>query len=376
VLFSWIVEKIIGVTGKFEFYLCARSYCGSGATDAPIVGYIYLVQNFGNRDIINWNQNLEFFRNIEFIENQKEIKETYIGFNTQLSKAGLIRSKFVLKRNGVCTVFPPCWNDFELLKNTLSYYENNKAALQHDIADQIYFFIRDLSHQHQHHEPDADTIITTQPTTKNDTLWSDQVFYALYHHIIGAKRKQNSLEHVRILGILAYIRSFDSIMSRYFDRIGVNHKIPSFNHEAIKDSVSATKTYLDLLFAQKRQRRDTHRTILFAIAASMIGLFSFVSNFGDPNTKPPIFVMELANFLRRNAYFSILPIIIMISWWINEMFDNRRTQLQRDGLRIGLGNRNIVAILSAVFGLSIIGLALWLMPIRAFIYQIFSDLMK
>jgi hypothetical protein len=105
--------------------------------------------------------------------------------------------------------------------------------LNERLVNQCFFFLRDLAHNHQHHAPDCDTMITLQrydPSKPDD--WKRNIAYALQYHVIDSKRRQEKSAMADAIGILAYRSAFiDSV------NFGNSDGIPDDKH--LRDSLRA-----------------------------------------------------------------------------------------------------------------------------------------
>jgi hypothetical protein len=77
-----------------------------------------------------------------------------------------------------------------------------------DVASQIYFFVRDVCHVHQHHAPTSDTILDVVPHSVGEHHWKRETLYSLYRWVIQQKRSKSPSAYVDAKGVLAYARAF------------------------------------------------------------------------------------------------------------------------------------------------------------------------
>jgi len=109
---------------------------------------------------------------------------------------------------------------------------NTFDMIQTELASQAYYFIKDITHQHQHHHAKTDTILLLHKVDerinrkKNLRHFSHNVINTLYSLILKNRRKLNKLSIHENKGILTYLKSFKQhfckshkvkIKDKYFD---------------------------------------------------------------------------------------------------------------------------------------------------------------
>ncbi|WP_256753317.1 hypothetical protein [Mesorhizobium sp. Mes31] len=214
VLFDRFLSALLSVSGEFNFYLCGRSRRGPGSADAYLIGKLYVFRRFceGSYAVSGGIKHLlTQMRNTTFLDQDDGAQSSYLSAHDLLASNCDISADFVLRRNGMISISKLAWSDNEFARNSVDYEQDRHVDLEQSVADQLYFFVRDISHQHQHHGPDADTIITTHRSQADNLQWCNGVIYSLYFHIINIKRRSDPIEHVRVLGILAYLQSFKKV---------------------------------------------------------------------------------------------------------------------------------------------------------------------
>lgn len=351
VLFDRLLSKLLRVDGHFDFVFCSRAR--RRRADAVLIGRVYVSKGgkAGLRQIPGIDEALDGLRSLDFDAGNSAARSLYLQAHIILARAADFYADVILHRNGLIGISRITWKSPEVFANSLSYAEQTGTDLDQSIADQIFYFVRDISHQHQHHGADADTITSTVRSKDAGIAWAADIVFSLYYHIITIKRRSDPIDHVRVLGVLAYLRSFKNIIKRVEDEKKLSAGIPPFDDDATKESVTATKNYIELLSTRRRQKSDSFRTVLFAVTATALTLISFISGFASPEARPIPVMQELANFLRTNAYLCFLPLLILVGWWISNITLADRYDFKRDVIRLTLVNRSVSAVI-------IIGLAL------------------
>lgn len=91
---------------------------------------------------------------------------------------------------------------------------NTFDMIQTELASQAYYFIKDITHQHQHHHAKTDTILLLHKVDdsisrkKNLQHFSHNVINTLYSLILKNRRNLNQLSIHSNKGILTYLKSF------------------------------------------------------------------------------------------------------------------------------------------------------------------------
>lgn len=79
------------------------------------------------------------------------------------------------------------------------------------LSKQVYYFIKDVSHRHFHHDAKSDNILPAfQVLPGNDDGWRRDSLWSLSRAVLEHRRRNLLREHKRALGILAYAESFQA----------------------------------------------------------------------------------------------------------------------------------------------------------------------
>ncbi len=358
VLFEPFLGPLFGYSGHFEFVLCARARRAPTSPDSKLIGRIFLFhrRNFvatGAQDI--FKSHIQYIRSLDPGANNSSLKQQYLSLSQELVGRCDLHMDIVLNRDGILRLSRLKWANKQLKRNTEEFADEISFDLEHNITDQIYFFIRDLTHQHQHHGNDADTIITTQRQSKpDDWNWALEIMYSLYFHIITVKRKEIPSEHVRALGILAYLQSYKSIVERRIENCGSTVKLPKFDDAASKESIKATKDYIDFKLNEQKRNSDNQKAFLLWFLATTFTVVNFTVGFADKSLEPHATVSLVANFLKTNAF--ILPLLALgaLVYFISNLITRPRYDFKRDVVRLSITDRRFAIPIALVVGLALI----------------------
>jgi hypothetical protein len=142
---------------------------------------------------------------------------------------------------------------------------DNPQSRENDsvIAEQVYYFLKDLFHNHQHHDANSDSIITVSAINeKNPDAWIDSVHHSLFRAIIRYKRYQTERQISKSLGILAYTKAFEKTFKN-------TARIKNFETNYLRDS---------LIVAQDdaRRKRDIRTSFAESVKNSFFAFFAFL----------------------------------------------------------------------------------------------------
>ena len=149
-------------------------------------------------------------------------------------------------------------------------------VLQKQTANQVYFFIKDVSHVHQHHDATHDAI--TEPTKIEDESdqqkWITQTESTLSRAIIRYKRSRSEQQLFRAPRILAYLKSFQT---RYVLQDGEGNSI---DIDALEKSLHTKIEELKYYEMKKTSRIQFIFNIFFGVFGFFVSI-SFIARLGD-----------------------------------------------------------------------------------------------
>jgi hypothetical protein len=368
ILFQRILHMALDLDGSFYFALSAQSIGVPGETD-ELRGLIYIYKSKADwkekgrpsiRERVNAINSL-----LNSLDPDRMAKMAFLfqEADVDLKRTADVSINFRLFRNGEVYFCQPEFQDKQLEGASTEY----AAARGHDflkwIADQGYFFLRDITHRHQHHTPSSDTILILQYRLTDDVRWRRNIIYSLYHYIIQAKRFNNTASLLQAIGIVAYCKSFKGICTERF-RDGLPG-LPNFNDEALLISLKARA---DEWTAQANDRAtDAMIRIsraanwrLFALAFAGV-LTAVLVMFVQPliekggNTK----LRAMSDFAADNAVSAMAAIILFLLfvWALTQSDWQIKTQVGRDILEFSNVRKLLLISAYAVAGVVVIVIA-------------------
>ena len=191
--------------------------------------------------------------------------------------------KFALFRTGEVRV----WYDLNDLFGrdcTAQPLSRQELVMAAAFPAQAYFFLKDISHLHFHHEPDSDQLL---PFTKlqsgatdavhkaNELKWRRETLWGLAH-VVSQYRRQNSLyDHKKVLGVLAYADAFQSTLARVWrgrdlrTKMSLHGSLATYDFAHTRASVEA----MESLAAWRRSGRIQMFAILSGVILSSLALW-------------------------------------------------------------------------------------------------------
>ena len=186
-----------------------------------------------------------------------------------------IEIEFDLERNGEVYFSQPVFKEKPLQEASERFAISDGHNIRKWVADQCYFFLRDATHAHQHHESTSDTILILQDRRNDDIQWRKNVIYSLHYAIIRFKRDPDARSALRAMGILAYCNSFTECcrMKLKDQFIG----FPEFNNDSLllslrakSDEISTAEQIISNRHSAELERAATSRTIALLLVAILI----------------------------------------------------------------------------------------------------------
>jgi hypothetical protein len=343
-LFSHVVHFVCGMEGSFWFVLTAESIGVPGDTD-ELTGKIYIYKSKSNwrgvgEPIVRQRLiDLSKLANSLAVDREDAANRLFDEVVDGLEKTADIEVNYHLFRTGEIYIGKPIFIDPHLRSASLNFAETTSGLdFNKWMADQAYFFLRDITHVHQHHSPSSDTILILQNRDdEEDFTWRRRIIFALNHYIIRSKRFPDSTSLFQASGVLAYCESFQAICMESTDN---KFTVPRFNNEALRQSinsrVSEITTRATEKFAESSIRiTKAANTRIFALTFAAIVtalIVMLVQPMIDTGKYPKLH--NLAEALVENArgVFGFLILGLVVIWAYTSRDWQVRTRFGRDVL--------------------------------------------
>jgi hypothetical protein len=182
------------------------------------------------------------------------------------------QGSFHLKRSGVIDVFID--EHVKTAPDAPRFPEDElpRRHVRHILAAQLFSFIRDIGHQHQHHNPKTDTIVDLYEFPDGDDLtWRKHTLYGIYRRIISYKRRAVVDHQLMSLGLLAYAKAFRNVCAA--EKID---GLPQYNDDETRESIMATEARVRHAEQKRQDRIGVVRTVGFGLAALIVSIAGLV----------------------------------------------------------------------------------------------------
>lgn len=360
-------------TGDFWFALSARSTAAPSDVEGNVRGQVHIYKTkqdwrSGPEETVRKAiEELNEARLSLAANRNQTLNAAFQWADDALRSTSDITLDFEIIRDGELRVSLPVFSDQDLAFASRAFAEQDGHDFDKWIADQAYFFVRDISHQHQHHDEAVDTILILQKNSDGDDVaWRRNIIFSLHFYIISSRRTRSARALMQTVGVLAYCRSFTAICRmRLADRFA---EIPSFQEEALKDSLNAAieeHKYLEELDNQQEARVTNFRVMTLAIIAPTLALIGVavqphIGGADNERTFPAL--NEFANFISSNAMelCGITALGLLFSWTVNWTLSSlQRDRSARQILTLGIVDERWALFLSAVAAICSLGLGIY-----------------
>jgi hypothetical protein len=262
------------------------------------------------------------------------IKENYL---KNIKENSIFSADFILERDGLIGI------DF-----------NGEEELEHLICAQLFFFIKDIAHRHQHHHPKTDTILDVYKLSSPN--WQDEILRSLYKRVLDFKRSRNEWVCASALGIITYIKAFKKVC----DSKGIVYTV-NRDDDDLSESIKITRDELRHLTSQM----VGFRNVWIATGIAIIGLMLMFSSLGamvSPVVQIPS-CAKLIKFISGNIIDNLLNTILVVmtfsmffsvliykEYWIGKLL------WHKDMIRLSVSIKYkfiagaVLALFSAIFG--------------------------
>ena len=208
-----------------------------------------------------------------------------------------IMAKFSLKRTGEFYLSIEKAND----TNVMEYGFGSVSDVNlRRCAAQCYYFIRDIAHNHQHHDGKNDLIVRLHDKNAD---WKRQVYFDLFRNVIHFKRIKTEFHITNASGILAYSETFRSIF------LGDSDKL--YQTENTLLSLETAKYELQLKQSRAANFIALSQTMLFGLLGGIIALAS-LSSFGNQKARDTIIPTEWLIYLTKEVTQSPATIFVAL----------------------------------------------------------------
>jgi hypothetical protein len=230
------------------------------------------------------------------------------GLRSQITAPALFAVAFRLYRNGrVDFRVPP-----NLGLRDVRFGREQRlppAEVLRPLVAQCFYFLRDITHRHQHHSRHSDTLTTVWPAD-DSSLWIRETLYELYRRVIMLRRQRSPRGQEDAVGILAYVSAFEAMIAEPFRKRAEKDPklgfVPIYEKVALRDSLNAnleTKR-------RKRVQRNVVAAVIPAFVAAMLNLGNSI--YGKDLTGHDVAFAPIESLVDGMAAFLSSPTTTMI----------------------------------------------------------------
>lgn len=186
-------------------------------------GSVFVVDS---REYWRFSHNIASLKHAADDEFERFFSFAFLGLQDAVDQKKAVRVNFSLDRAGGVSL--------------KSEVDPKKQSDEGVIENQVYYFLRDISHRHQHHEATSDTILKCYRfdslSPASTQRWKRETLYALYRWIIQQKRAQSLEAYINCKGVLAYACSFEELhVDRKSDTL-----VPAYNAKRTLESLDSS----------------------------------------------------------------------------------------------------------------------------------------
>jgi hypothetical protein len=188
------------------------------------------------------------------------------------------------------------------------------------ISAQMFFFLKDLAHKHQHHDQKTDTVTDLYPISalkEADFEWRIATLYGIYRKVIEYKRNSKVSQFNDCLGLIAYSETFRKISQQELGKKWAK-RMPYYYTEELSQSIMATQSKIERQLSQSRTNSDSRRNFFIAglgLVISYLGLLQLAGYQLPHRVTPPIYTVHLLIWSLRSPIkcFTVL-VLFFLSW--------------------------------------------------------------
>lgn len=275
-----IVSLLYSYSGTFEFVLIAKADNDASKKDADLKGVMcfYPVRDEGwknsKANIIECMDKFE-----EAKEDSNKLAEIYdeqlkLIQPVTIGKNSHFHAEFSLNRAGIVTIDPPV-TKVEGSKVPDEFFTDEQE--RRFASAQLFFFLKDISHVHQHHHARTDTIIDLHVNDPGQK-WRHNIIRSLYRKILRFKRAPTEQSCLASLGVLSYLRSFIDVVKKEGlgeDADGIKHLF--LNNDNIDKSINVALSKIQAKQNRKTQFWNNLRTVMLGIIGFLISIIGLTS---------------------------------------------------------------------------------------------------
>lgn len=341
-----LARALFDLEGRFWFVCLATSSNDPEVQEDVLTGRLYI---FAGREawrgpaeqLVKSKQAFlkQYTTQIDCASLYSHFNSDFETFQNDLSRYASFWATFNLSRSGVSSVAVPDNIQDSVSPDAPTFPTNPelREELFGSVCAQLFFFLKDIAHHHQHHSPFTDTLVDLYSVEsmdeKDDFRWRCETLRMLYRSVLRFKRINDEGVVNLSRGILAYAKSFIEISKREG-----HHLKPEWIMDTLEDSLLASQERLRLSIQDRIRKITTLRATILSIVGALIA-FAALAGLIEGNIvtreEAPA-VAAFAKFLvtQPEMVFAVCVILLILSGWLLRIWHTSKFEILRNTTRL------------------------------------------
>lgn len=207
---------------------------------------------------------------------------TFIEERTRIAQASVVvhAARFALFRTGELRI----WFDSDLFTGRDTVIEpltDAERLAAEFLPSQMYFFVKDTTHQHYHHDPETDQLLKLErvdasATPLDDAAWRIETLRGLAKVVVEYRHSNHPLSNKKALGILAYADAFQSLLARIGRQRDINQVMETLESVILYD-FAHVRSSIEALDALNETRRGALLQLFGILVGVVLSAFALWS---------------------------------------------------------------------------------------------------
>lgn len=235
--------------------------------------------------------------------------EKYKNIKEHLKEYASFFCEYSISRQGELILFPASPSP-----NNAYWIPPHDSENEHNLYSQIYFYLKDIIHHHQHHKPHTDTVLDVfRCSMEDDYEWRCSVIRSLLRKIVQFKRHTRSEVLASSRGTLAYANAFRDI-ERNNEKAKKELK-PKYNSETLLMSIESSESKHRLQEVSRAGKMETFRSLSLTFIGLIVSTAALLSLPKGLNFSPHPFLLKIGEVFVEDTVktFSVLIVLYVFS---------------------------------------------------------------
>ncbi|MEO5372069.1 MAG: hypothetical protein H7833_18525 [Magnetococcus sp. DMHC-1] len=298
----WLREKILnlfGLEGLF-WYVCVgefdRGTYGSEIKSTWVHGSLFMFR------CVTWEKVIKRINS----DQSKLTKLREDDLNGWNGFSETLRSLKVFLKEGIESGEGSEWVDYKFDRDG-ELVIHKEAEVDEKIIKQLFCFVKDFAHTHQHHYSDSDTVTSIFRVDddcigkkRREINWRQKTLKCLYRYSHIHEYTDNLGFLHSSLGMLSYAETFRILSNR---KLKSQNYFDHFEHDQVRKSIDARRGFLELQRETINRRNDNLRTGiigLFGLVLSYTGLLRLAESPIIRNSDIDKSIINISQYLLKN----------------------------------------------------------------------------